>query len=102
MSGSIHIYGEYSKDNDEYRKHYEIASVCLKHGATIPQETDLYFAKDGTLLSEYTKEYAEKIIQSGPIIKIEYTGDVMYDEKCEISIKDLPTGLDKIVIEYSY
>jgi hypothetical protein len=103
MSGSVNVYGLTSNTSEEYLKHKEVAEVCIRNGVSIPKETDDFFSSGMTdKLSDFTTETALEIISNGVRVNIPSKGDVMYDGGCSINVKDIPSHVDRIYIEYSY
>ena len=103
MSICVSIIGVTGKDSPEYKRHYEVARVCITNNVTIPPETEMFF--NAMLVcgwrSDLTKEEALELIERGIEVNIPYTGDAMENGGAVINVSDIPSHVKQIIVEAS-
>lgn len=102
MSCSVFITGLMDGTSEDYQKHLEVASVCLRNGVSVPEETEKFFNPTGLNddLNDMSLAYALEYIKDGIRVNIDYDGDPEYEGGAIIDLKDIPEGVTRIKVEY--
>lgn len=102
MGVSLGIYGYSGKDNPEFRKHFEVVSVCLKYGVDVPAESKEFFNWDEFEFDEMESEDVLEKIANGIPIEIKTHPIDKWGNGDIIKISELPKGVDEIHIKMEH
>jgi hypothetical protein len=98
MSVNLSVRGYSSKDNAEFKKHYNAVKFCIENGLSYPVETSAFFKGrvDGDDLEDFEgDESILESIENGIAIPLKLHKPNEWTIKIKVS--EIPVGVDTII-----
>ena len=99
MGTYLSVKGFASKDNEEYKRHFEVVKVCIKNKVSFPKETSDFFKGKigGDDLEDIVPDAILEYLKEGIEIDIPLVGDSEWGHVIKVS--DIPKEVDRIIVE---